>query len=200
VPGPGFEWIGKEEEEEALEVLRARWMFRYGDERDPAYRRKVRSLEEMVEKDFAVGHALPFIEDAAQAFGGAWRGRRLGTVGRVGIYSFNISKVITAGDGGMLVTGDNELHLRAFGYHHQGHLPSRSGAEIGNRSLIGQNCRMNELTGAVLVAQYRRLDVILKRLRQVKKRLKARLAGVASRRINDEAGEFAAAVGKALAG
>lgn len=290
MPGPGFEWIGKEEEEEVLDVLRGKWMFRYGDESNPAFRRKVRSLEEMVEKDFAIGHALAvtsgtaalitalsalgigpgdevivpgytfiaslssvilaravpvlaevddsltldpldverkitsrtraiiavhmlgnpcdldrlrpiaeahglaLIEDAAQAFGGTWRGRRLGAVGRVGIYSFNIFKIITAGDGGMLVTDDEEVYLRAFGYHDQGHLPSRSGAEIGNRSLIGQNYRMNELTAAVLIAQYRRLDLILERLRQVKKRLKARLAavpGVAFRRINDEAGECA---------
>ena len=58
MPGPGFEWIGKEEEEEILEVLRNRWLFRYGDERDTAFKRKVKILEEMVEQKFAVKHAL----------------------------------------------------------------------------------------------------------------------------------------------
>ena len=58
MPGPGFEWIGKEEEKEVLEVLRNRWLFRYGDEKDPAFVRKVKTLEEMVEQKFAVKHAL----------------------------------------------------------------------------------------------------------------------------------------------
>ncbi len=58
MPGPGFEWIGKEEEKEVLEVLRSRWMFRYGDEKDPAFKRKVKTLEEMVEKGFGTRHAL----------------------------------------------------------------------------------------------------------------------------------------------
>ena len=58
MPGPGFEWIGKEEEKEVLEVLRDRWLFRYGDEKDPAFKRKVKTLEEMVEKKFATKHAL----------------------------------------------------------------------------------------------------------------------------------------------
>ena len=186
MPGPGFEWIGKEEEKEVLEVLRSRWLFRYGDEKDPVFKRKVKTLEEMVEKGFGTKHALAvtsgtaalitalsalgigpgdevivpgytfiasmssviiaravpvlaevdesltldpadverkitprtraimavhmlgnacnldalqeiakrrgliLIEDAAQAFGGSWKGKRLGTIGRIGTYSFNI--------------------------------------------------------------------------------------------------------------
>ena len=58
MPGPGFEWIGKEEEKEVLEVLRSRWLFRYGDEKDPAFKRKVKTLEEMVEQRFGIKHAL----------------------------------------------------------------------------------------------------------------------------------------------
>ena len=58
MPGPGFEWIGKEEEKEVLEVLRDRWLFRYGDEKDPAFKRKVKTLEEMVEQKFGTKHAL----------------------------------------------------------------------------------------------------------------------------------------------
>ena len=49
MPGPGFEWIGKEEEEQVLEVLRGRWLFRYGDEKDPTFKRKVKTLEEEVD-------------------------------------------------------------------------------------------------------------------------------------------------------
>ncbi|HET6486557.1 MAG TPA: DegT/DnrJ/EryC1/StrS family aminotransferase [Spirochaetia bacterium] len=290
MPGPGFEWIGQEEEKEVLEVLRGRWLFRYGDETSPVFKRKTKTLEEMVQQGFGTRHALavtsgtaalitaltalgigpgdevivpgytfiasmssvihargvpvlaevdesltldpddverkitprtraimpvhmlgnpcnlerlqaiahkhklPIVEDAAQAFGGSYRGKRLGTIGKIGAYSFNIFKVINAGDGGMVVTDDDDLYLRAFGYHDQGHLPSRSGVEIGKRSIIGQNYRMNELTAAVLVAQYRRLDVILQHLRALKGRFKKALAGlpgVSFRTINDQAGECA---------
>jgi len=288
MPGPGFEWIGAEEEKEVLEVLRSRWLFRYGDEKDPQFKRKVKSLEEMVEKDFGTRHALAvtsgtaalitalsalgigpgdevivpgytfiasissviiaravpvlaevdesltldpediekkitprtraimavhmlgnpcdlsrieaiarrhkliLIEDAAQAFGGSWKGKKLGTIGRIGIYSFNIFKTINAGDGGMVVTDDDELYFRAFGYHDQGHFPSRSGVEVGNRSIIGQNYRMNEITGAVLIAQFRRLSNIIERLSYIKARMKKQLQGapgVSFRRINDPEGE-----------
>ena len=58
MPGPGFEWIGKEEEKEVLEVLRDRWLFRYGDEKDPAFKRKVKTLEELVQQKFGSRHAL----------------------------------------------------------------------------------------------------------------------------------------------
>ncbi len=288
MPGPGFEWIGAEEEKEVLDVLRSRWLFRYGDEKDPQFKRKVKSLEEMVEKDFDTRHALAvtsgtaalitalsalgigpgdevivpgytfiasissviiaravpvlaevdesltldpediekkitprtraimavhmlgnpcdlsrieavarkhnliLIEDAAQAFGGSWKGKKLGTIGRIGIYSFNIFKTINAGDGGMVVTDDDELYFRAFGYHDQGHFPSRSGVEVGNRSIIGQNYRMNEITGGVLIAQFRRLSNIIERLSYIKARMKKQLqgaAGVSFRRINDPEGE-----------
>jgi 8-amino-3,8-dideoxy-alpha-D-manno-octulosonate transaminase len=131
---------------------------------------------------------LILIEDAAQAFGAMWRGKRVGTIGRIGIYSFNIFKTINAGDGGMVVTNEDELYFRAFGYHDQGHFPSRSGVEVGNRSIIGQNFRMNEITGAVLIAQFRRLNDIIERLRYIKGRMKKQLEGVPGltfRRIND---------------
>jgi 8-amino-3,8-dideoxy-alpha-D-manno-octulosonate transaminase len=137
-------------------------------------------------------HDLILIEDAAQAFGASYRGRRLGTIGQIGMFSFNIFKTINAGDGGMVVTDDDELYLRAFGYHDHGHFPSRTGAEIGHRSIIGQNYRMNELTAAVLVAQLRRLEEITQRLQYLKARFKRQiggLPGVTFRRINDPAGE-----------
>jgi 8-amino-3,8-dideoxy-alpha-D-manno-octulosonate transaminase len=97
--------------------------------------------------------------------------------------------MINAGDGGLLCTDNDEFYLRAFGYHDQGHFPGRSGPEIGNRSVIGQDLRMNELTGAVLLAQFRKLDGILERLRLLKKKFKDRLTaiqGMKFRRINDD--------------
>jgi len=133
-------------------------------------------------------HNLTVIEDAAQSFGGSYRGRRLGAIGDLGIYSFNIYKTINAGDGGMVVAHERSLYERAFAFHDQGHLPLRMGVEAGNRSVIGQNFRMNELTGAVLLAQFRKLDGLLERLRAIKARFRSRLNDVPSirfRTLND---------------
>ncbi len=77
----------------------------------------------------------------------------LGTFGEMGAFSLNNFKVINSGDGGLLITNDRSLYERAFGFHDQGHMPLRKGSEIGKRSLIGINMRMNELTGAFALAQ-----------------------------------------------
>lgn len=139
-------------------------------------------------------HKLLLIEDAAQAFGGRYKGRFLGTIGDIGIYSFNIYKTINAGDGGMVVTRNEELYKTAFAYHDQGHMPLRMGIEIGKRSLLGLNFRMNELTGAYVLAQFRKLDRLLEGLHRIKDAYKARIQGkpgIAFRRLNDPRGECA---------
>ncbi len=135
-------------------------------------------------------HGLAVIEDCCQAVGGSYKGRRLGSLGDMGAFSFNIFKVINAGDGGLVATSSQALYERAFGYHDQGHMPLRKGVEIGKRSLIGVNMRMNELTGAFLLGQLAKLDTILDRLRVNKEALKSEIAaakidGLAFRKIND---------------
>ena len=116
-------------------------------------------------KAVASRHGLALIEDAAQAFGASYGGRWVGGQGAVGTYSFNEFKTITCGDGGMLLTDDEDLYRRAFAMHDQGHSPNRRGIEVGNRPLLGMNFRMTELEGAVLLAQVRRLDRIRDHLR-----------------------------------
>jgi len=284
MPGPGYYWIGKEEEEEVLDVIRSRYLFRYGDIDDPTFKKKVYTLEHEIINNFSIKHALAvssgtaalivamsaakigpgdevivpgytfiacissviacgavpvlaevddsltldpedvekritlktrailgvhmlgnpcnidalkavadkhnivFIEDAAQAFGGMYKGKYLGTMGKLGIYSFNLFKTINAGDGGMVVTNDEDLYTTAFAFHDQGHLPNRAGVEVGNRSVIGWNFRMTELTAAFLLAQFRKLDTIKEVIRRVKTRYKERLKGtpgVSFRKIND---------------
>lgn len=141
-------------------------------------------------------HDLALIEDCCQALGASYKGRMLGTFGDLGAFSLNNYKVINSGDGGILITNDPQLYRLAYGFHDQGHFPLRKGKEIGNRTLIGINLRMNELTGAYALAQLRKLDMILSTLRQKKARLKqaiqdAHLEGLGFRRINDPAGECA---------
>ena len=139
--------------------------------------------------EIAKKHNLYVIEDCCQAVGAAYHGKRVGTIGDMGAYSLNVFKTITTGDGGFVGTSSDELYERAFGFHDQGHKPCRMGVEIGNRSMVGMNMRMNELSGAVAVAQGRKLDGILDTLRAKKKELKGQLQGIDGlgfRKINDE--------------
>ena len=133
---------------------------------------------------------ISVIEDCCQAVGGKYKEKRLGSLGDMGAFSFNIFKVINSGDGGLVATDSQALYERAFGYHDQGHMPLRKGVEIGKRSLIGVNMRMNELTGAFLLGQLRKLDGILEKLRVNKEALKSRIKsagidGLSFRTIND---------------
>jgi dTDP-4-amino-4,6-dideoxygalactose transaminase len=144
--------------------------------------------------DIARRHGLMLVEDAAQAFGGSYHGRRLGSIGIGGAYSFNIYKTITCGDGGMLVTDTPDLYQRCFALHDQGHLPLRHGVEVGQRPFLGLNLRMTELSGAVLNVQLDKLDYILATLRSNKAALRAAIEtipGVSFRRLADPAGDVA---------
>lgn len=144
--------------------------------------------------ELARRRGLAVIEDACQATGGSYHGRRLGTLGTIGAFSLNIFKTITAGDGGAVVTDDTALYERAFAIHDQGHRPQRTGVEVGARSILGLNFRMNELTGAVALAQLRKLDRLLETLREKKAKLKERIGDVPGTRFRaqpDPAGECA---------
>jgi dTDP-4-amino-4,6-dideoxygalactose transaminase len=140
--------------------------------------------------DLAQKYNLVVIEDCCQALGASYGGKRVGSYGALGVFSLNSYKVINAGDAGILVTGDSELYRRAFAFHDQGHLPLRKGVEIGNRTILGLNMRMNELTGAFALAQLRKVERILGALREKKARFKRLIQaldirGMSFRRIND---------------
>ena len=137
-------------------------------------------------------HGLAVLEDACQAAGATYRGRKLGCIGRMGCFSLNVFKTISTGDGGIVITDDPELYERAFGFHDQGHKPMRAGVEVGSRSILGLNFRATELLGAIALAQLKKIDNITHTLRLKKHRLKAALAGlpgVKFRTIHDPDGE-----------
>ncbi len=142
----------------------------------------------------AAKHDLWVIEDACQAAGASYRGRKVGSIGHMAGFSLNVFKTITAGDGG-LVTARTEAHYRlAFGFHDQGHSPLRAGVEVGRRCILGLNFRMNEVTGALGLAQLRKIDLIIATLREKKKKFKDQIAGIPGthfRKLNDPRGECA---------
>jgi dTDP-4-amino-4,6-dideoxygalactose transaminase len=145
-------------------------------------------------KAIAKRHDLLLIEDCAQAFGASYKGHAVGSMGDAGAFSFNYVKVITSGDGGMLITNNEDYYKRFFALHDQGHSPLRRGKEIGQRPFIGLDFRMSELHGAVLLAQFRKLGAIRERLHANKRRFKSLLSDIPNlefRELPDPDGEAA---------
>lgn len=128
--------------------------------------------------EIAKKHNLWVLEDSCQAAGASYKGKKVGTIGDIGAFSLNIFKTINSGDGGLVVTNNQELYETAFGVHDQGHKPNRFGVEVGARSLLGLNFRMNEITGAVGLAQLRKLDRIIAVLREKRSKFKSLIAEV----------------------
>jgi dTDP-4-amino-4,6-dideoxygalactose transaminase len=110
-------------------------------------------------------HNLKVIEDACQAVGVTYKGRRVGTIGDVGAFSFNQFKNLNSGEGGAVLTDDDRMFTRARMYHDLGSYTREY--DKGNEPVFaGVNLRVSELTGAVLYAQLPRLDPFLRRLRK----------------------------------
>ncbi len=98
-------------------------------------------------------HGLRVIEDAAQAHGAAWRGRPVGAIGDVGTFSFQSSKAINAGEGGMMVTDDPALEELLWSYRNVGR---RKGGEWYEHVRLGWNLRLTEFQAALILEQMRR--------------------------------------------
>lgn len=148
------------------------------------------NLEKICE--IAEEHDLLLIEDCAQACGATFKGKSVGSYGNIGAFSLNVYKTISAGDGGIVVTDDENLYKRAFAIHDQGHFPLRQGVEQGNRTILGLNFRMNELTAAVANAQLKKLPIIRQKLHENKARLKNILKSnkdIQFRKLLDEDGD-----------
>ena len=103
----------------------------------------------------ARNHGLAILEDAAHAQGADWKGRRVGALGQAGIFSFQSGKLMTAGEGGLVLSNDPELLERCFLFHSCGR-PKTD--RTYQHQLLGTNARMAELQAAVLRVQLERLD------------------------------------------
>jgi len=105
--------------------------------------------------EVAQRHNLYVIEDAAHAHGGEWKGRRVGALQIGGIFSFQAGKLMTAGEGGLILSNDGDLIDRCFLYGNCGR-PRLD--RTYHHTLLGANSRMSELHAAVLRAQLTRID------------------------------------------
>lgn len=150
--------------------------------------------------DIAKRYNLKVIEDTAQANGGTYKGKALGSIGDAGCFSFQFHKIITAGEGGALVTNDKMLINRAKSLHDTG-ANWRNDDTIEDESQYptfpGLNFRMNELTGAVMLVQLEKREAILKTMRSYSRQIKEsidNIPGIKLRRMNDPEGDVGVCV------
>lgn len=145
-------------------------------------------------------HKIRVLEDCAQCCGGRYKGKYVGSIGDMGINSFQLSKTITAGEGGAVTTSDPVLFERAFRFHDVGTVSRSFNKSIGGGVLAGFascNFRMNEFTGAVLKGQVQKLDAICKSLRANARKVRegiADLPGIKLRKSSDVDGDLGCAV------
>jgi dTDP-4-amino-4,6-dideoxygalactose transaminase len=109
---------------------------------------------------------IAVLEDACQAIGGSFKGRRLATIGDAGAFSFNMFKNITCGEGGALLTSNRKAYERALYHHDMGCTFRGHAGDMTEEPFLGNTYRMNEILGAVLRVQLTRLDGILAQLRE----------------------------------
>ena len=142
-------------------------------------------------------HRIPVLEDAAQCNGGSFKGRKAGSMGTAGIYSLQLNKNMTTGEGGMIVANSRRLMRRAFAIHDLGY-PRINGQlvmEDGPYALWGFGGRLSEIAGAVGRVQLRKLPRIVRAMRKAKAAIKkgiSDIAGITFRRLNDEKGDSGA--------
>lgn len=114
-------------------------------------------------------YGFKIVEDACQADGGSFKGKRLGLWGDVGAFSFNDYKIMSAGEGGAIITNDRKIYERALIYHDGGAAFRPYADTLEEPIFMGTQYRVSEITGAILRIQLKRLDGILADLRRVKK-------------------------------
>ena len=113
-------------------------------------------------------HSIYVIEDIAQAFGATYKGKKLGTFGHISIASFQQNKTLCCGEGGVIITDDEELFVKSVRYHDLSLMRPLFADKVQNKDLLddaltfaGNQYRMNEFSGAVMLAQIKKIDTIL---------------------------------------
>jgi len=127
--------------------------------------------------DLARERKLLLVEDACQAAGGTFRGKRLGTFGDAGCFSFNHYKIMTCGEGGALITDDRRVFDRAFIAHDMGTNFTEYLETLNEPIFLSHSMRASELSGAILRVQLKKLEGTLRELRERKAILEETVAG-----------------------
>ena len=134
---------------------------------------RLRELKHIADK-----HNIFLVEDACQAIGGTFEGKKLGTLGQVGCFSFDYVKTITAGEGGALITNDADIAEKAHMFQDHGHDHAGKDRGADKHPFLGYNYRISELNAAVAKAQLRKLDTIVAAQQQNHQILKEVLSSI----------------------
>jgi 8-amino-3,8-dideoxy-alpha-D-manno-octulosonate transaminase len=139
-------------------------------------------------------HHLILLEDACQSIGGTYKGKHLGTIGHAGTFSFDFVKMITCGEGGVVMTNDQSVYTKcdAFTDHGHDHLGVDRGADL--HPFLGYNFRISELHAAVGLAQIRKLDTFLtiqRRNNHILRSYLEQVPGISFRVVPDPSGDSA---------
>jgi perosamine synthetase len=124
--------------------------------------------------DIGRRHSIPVVEDAAEAIGSIWHGKRAGSMGRFGAFSFHGTKTITTGEGGMFVTDDNALYERVLTLSNHGR--ARNERRQFWPATVGYKYKMTNVQAAIGCAQLERIDELVAGKRRVFDYYKQRLA------------------------
>lgn len=125
-------------------------------------------------RDIADRHSLHLIEDAAEAIGSVWHGKRAGSIGTFGAFSFHGTKTITTGEGGIFVTDDRALYDRVVTLSNHGRAPGEKRQFWPER--IGFKYKMSNVQAAIGCGQLERIDELIAGKRRVFDRYRASLA------------------------
>ena len=136
---------------------------------------------------------LFLLEDACQSIGATYKGKCVGTIGDAGTFSFDFVKIMTCGEGGVVLTNKEEVYIKCDGYTDHGH-DHQGGADRGadQHPFVGYNYRISELHAAVGLAQIRKLDSFLdiqKRNHSKLKEILSTIPEVSFRKIPDPDGD-----------
>ena len=137
-----------------------------------------------VEQTVAVArqHGLKVVEDCAQSIGASIGGRPTGSFGDIAVFSFQLNKNITSGEGGVIVCDDEHLYRRCFAIHDLGYARNDAGRldpADERYQLWGVGSRMSELAGAMALAQFNKLGRITGAMRTAKWTIRRQLEGIA---------------------
>ena len=129
--------------------------------------------------EIARKHNLLVIEDTAQACGSTYFGKKLGSIGAMGTYSFDYVKTLTCGEGGIVVTSDKTIYERSAQFADHGHMHDPSVPRgLDPKEIYGFNFRMTELQAAIGLVQLGKLPKMLETQRANKNKIKEALTGV----------------------
>lgn len=139
-------------------------------------------------------HNLTLIEDAGQAFGASYKGTSVGLFGKTGCYSFDFFKIATCGEGGVMVSNDEQCYKYADSYSDHGHDHVGNNRGMENHPVLGFNYRIGEINAAIGLAQTRKVPFIREKNREYKKLLTtelSKIAGIGFSTLADPAGDSA---------